>query len=253
MRHTPFTPVLLTLAVAGTFTSCRKDPALPVEVRPVIRLTVDPLWNGAPFNKDSAYVTAGGQRVQVDLLKFYLSDLALTTSGSTERLFAADLFNITDGPEQRWLTAEAGTWSGVRFGLGLPYELNHRDLATIPPNDPLGNNSGMYWDWALMYKFAIFDGRFNNDVGSPSLPFLFSFHTGLDTCYRVRSFTLPLRTGSGDTLRLTLNVDLARFFTDGNQVLDLSQGAIWHGEPDLLPLALKVVDLQAAAISVDTE
>lgn len=219
----------------------------------MIRLAVVPLWGGTAFNKDSTYVTAGGQRVQVDLLKFYLSELSLTTAGSAEQLFAADLFNITDGPEQRWLSAEAGNWSGLRLGLGLPYELNHRDLATIPPDDPLGNNSGMYWDWGTMYKFSMFEGRFNNDVGSPSLPFLFSFHTGLDTCYRVRSFILPLRTGAGDTLQLTVKVDLARFFTDGNQVLDLSQGALWHGEPDLLPLVLKVVDLQAAAISVDTE
>ncbi|MBS1570197.1 MAG: hypothetical protein JST45_12285, partial [Bacteroidetes bacterium] len=48
--------------------------------------------------------------------------------------------------------------------------------------------------------------------------------------------------------RLTITVDIARFFSNGTQVLQLSQGAMWHGEVDELGIGLKAADLQAAAL-----
>ena len=167
-------------------------------------------------------------------------------------MFDADLFDVTNGPLVRILTAPAGSYQAVQMGLGLPPAINHTDIATIPPNAPTGNNSGMYWSWATMYRFMLFEGHFDSDpnaTGEP--PFNFSLHTGLDTCYRTREIPFDLNVAADDTARLTITVDVAHFFTDGSQLLDLSQGAMWHGEVDQLDLALKVADLQAAALGVE--
>ena len=43
----------------------------------------------------------------------------------------------------------------------------------------------------------------------------------------------------------------SRFFTNGTDTLDLTQGASWHGEVDNLGLALKLANLQSAAFSVE--
>ena len=54
-----------------------------------------------------------------------------------------------------------------------------------------------------------------------------------------------------DTADLVLEVDIARFFTDGNLVLDLSQGPQSHGESQNLGPALRLSDLAVKAINAD--
>lgn len=237
--------------------ACRQDPDLPAPAGTVhvpVKLTVRPSWNGEPFDKNNIYQAAGDQRIQVTELKFFLAPLELEGPDATVQLFDADLFNVTNGAIQRVLSMPAGHYGDVHLGLGLPYELNHRDLATIPPNAPTGNNSGMYWTWATQYRFVIFSGRFDSDPqGTGELPYSFDLHTGLDTCYRARTIPLHVNAVEGDTVRMLINVDIARFFTDDNQVLDLSEGAVWHGDVDQLPLAMKAADLQVKALSVELE
>ncbi len=248
----------LSLATLLLLSGCKKDPEVPVAPVPVadmqvLKLTIKPTWNGAPFDKTTVYAAAGDQRIQVSELKFYLAPLELTNADGTRQLFDADLFNVTNGPAYRTLSIPTGNYQSVKLGLGLPYDLNHRDLATIPVNDPTGNNSGMYWSWATMYRFVIFSGRFDSDpAGTGEPPFIFDLHTGLDTCYRAREIPFNLNVTNDDTARFTVNVDMARFFTDGNQVLHLSDGATWHGAEDI-NIVLKLADLQIAALSIEAE
>ena len=232
--------------------SCRRDPPVPVpppHPSTVLKLTVEPLWNGAAFNKELVYSAAGSQRVKVTLVKFFLSPLDLAGDSAAASLIDADLFDVTNGPQVRLYTVPTGFYNSLNLGLGLPPALNHRDIATIPPNAPTGNNSGMYWSWATLYRFMLFEGKFDSIPGGQGEPpFNFSIHTGLDTCYRTRSFPVQLVASEADTARLTITVDIARFFSDGTQVLQLSQGAMWHGEVDELGIGLKAADLQAAAL-----
>lgn len=248
---------ILGLAALALLPGCRKDPPVPLPPAPpkaVLKLTVQPVWGGEPFDKNTVYPAAGGQRIRVSGLKFFLAPLELAGTDTTCQVFDADLFDVTNGALHRTLSVPAGHYQSVRLGLGLPYALNHRDLATIPPNAPTGNNGGMYWDWGSQYRFVMFSGKFDSDPdGEGELPYTFDLHIGLDTCYRTRELPLALDAAADDTLKLTVRVDIARFFTDGDRVLDLSQGAMWHGDPDFLPLALLVADLQAAALSVHAE
>ncbi len=48
----------------------------------------------------------------------------------------------------------AGTYTGVRFTLGVPFARNHGD-PTVSPS-PL-NNTAMFWNWQGGYKFLKFD------------------------------------------------------------------------------------------------
>lgn len=240
----------MALMVLGV--ACRRDPSVPVpppHPSTVLKLTVKPLWNGAAFNKEVVYSAAGSQRAKITLVKFFLSPLEITGDSAASSLIDADLFDVTNGPQYRLYTVPTGTYSSLNLGLGLPPALNHRDIATIPPNAPTGNNSGMYWSWATLYRFMLFEGKFDsipNGQGDP--PYNFSIHTGLDTCYRTRSFPVHLVADVADTARLTITVDIARFFSNGTQVLQLSQGAMWHGEVDELIIGLKAADLQVAAL-----
>ena len=249
------------LASILIFSACKKDPEIPTG--PVVRytplkLTIKPVWNGAPFNSATNYQTPAGNEVNINLVKFYLAHFTLANEQGEDRIFDADLFDVTNGPVTRVLRTSMGHAHNLRFGLGLPPEINHIALNTIPPNAPTGNNSGMYWSWGFMYRFVLFEGHFDTIPGNMGqLPFNFSIHTGFDTCYRRRSIPIDLQADADDTARLTLLVDISRFFTNGTDTLDLTQGAQWHGDVDTLggviniDLVIKLANLQSAAFSVE--
>lgn len=245
---TPDRSVLLAVLAAACITvTCKRDPDVPSAPHGYVKLSVVPTWNGAPFDKTVIYHNANDKRVQVSLVKFYLSPFTLTGSKAAE-LFDADLFDVTDGPVSRVMEAPIGHYTGTQFGLGLPYDLNHGDITTIDPNAPLGNNSGMYWSWATLYRFCLFEGHFDNDASATGLPpFNFSFHTGMDTLYRTVTLPTQLDVTKDDTTRLQVNVDVARFFTNGSDTLDLAQNAYFHGEVASVRLGIRIADLERDA------
>lgn len=51
-------------------------------------------------------------------------------------------------------TIPKGNYTGVKFTLGVPFDLNHAD-ATLAPS-PL-NLTGLWWNWQLGYKFVRLD------------------------------------------------------------------------------------------------
>ncbi len=60
----------------------------------------------------------------------------------------------------------SGVYTGVKFDLGLPFELNHGNAAAAP--SPL-NFTAMFWNWRDGYKFLrvdSLDGDFNMHLGS---------------------------------------------------------------------------------------
>lgn len=70
-------------------------------------------------------------------------------------------------------TAPVGSYDGVRFKLGVPFELNHGDVASAP--SPL-NLSGLFWNWQGGYKFLRVDSV-PAGGGSP-----FNLHLGSTGC-----------------------------------------------------------------------
>ena len=71
-------------------------------------------------------------------------------------------------------TAPAGNYTGVVFDLGVPFALNHLDVATA--ESPL-NISALYWAWAIGHKFARIDYAVDGDSPTP-----WNFHLGSTGC-----------------------------------------------------------------------
>lgn len=70
-------------------------------------------------------------------------------------------------------TVPPGDYDGIKFVLGVPYELNHADVATAP--SPL-NLSAMFWNWNGGYKFMRVDSK------PTALPDPFNMHLGSTMC-----------------------------------------------------------------------
>jgi uncharacterized repeat protein (TIGR04052 family) len=70
-------------------------------------------------------------------------------------------------------TVPAGDWTALSFEVGVPFALNHQDVATAA--SPL-NLSTLFWSWQGGYKFIRLEGK------STGLPTGWLFHLGSTGC-----------------------------------------------------------------------
>lgn len=188
--------------------------AVPVEIKVNLRVVDRPLQWG------QTYQTPQGQRYQIDLLKFYISEVALVRPDGREvRVEGLTLAEFkpggpTQGVSVMRLDVPAGQYRGLRFNVGVPRELNHLDAGT--QQLPLGVNSGMYWAWNPGYIFYRLEGTALLPEGNQK----WVIHMGTDT------FRIPVRLHDLQTRRvqinippdggvIVLNLDVARAFEPG--------------------------------------
>lgn len=125
------------------------------------------------------------------------------------------------------VAASSTAYTGVRFVLGLPPELNHGNQATAPA--PL-NLSGLFWSWQDGYKFLRTEGRV---VGGNSS---FLMHLGSTDCTsaggqtQCKNLNTPeIRLAGFDPQRSRISVDLAALLAGS----DLGLGMVCQSEPDV--------------------
>lgn len=188
--------------------------AAPVELK--VSLAV----GDRPLQWDQTYQTPQGQRYQIDLLKFYISELALVgLDGREVKVDGLALAEFkrgtpTQGVSIMKMDLPAGQYRGLRFNVGVPRELNHLDAST--QQLPLGINSGMYWAWNPGYIFYRLEGTALLPEGQQK----WVIHMGTD------AFRIPVRLHDLQTRRVQIHIppgggsillrlDLAKAFQPG--------------------------------------
>lgn len=115
-------------------------------------------WVAATLDEDGAFQGQG-----VALLDFEDKSGLCDESGTTQT------------NEKVSGTLPAGEYEGLRFVVGVPFELNHTDAST--QNAPL-NAPGMFWVWQAGYKFLRVDWSFTVDAQ----PSRWNMHIGSTQC-----------------------------------------------------------------------
>jgi hypothetical protein len=138
-------------------------------------------FGGDSLKTGRKYRTAGGDSVRFEMAKFYVSEIALVDSnGKSHYLIGTHLVDMLDSASQARgyaivsVKALPGTYRGVRFSVGVPFDENHRDAAT--QSAPLGTESNMFWTWNSGYIFHRVEGKV--DSAGSEKPFL--YHIGTD-------------------------------------------------------------------------
>lgn len=166
---------LATLAALAAIAGCTTDATTPTER---VELRFAAMFGDAAFQCGRSYDGIGStaSRVTPTDLRFYVSDVALVDAQGRETPVALEqdgrwqlrnvaLLDFEDGtgpcaggtPDRRDRvigTVPAGTYTGMRFTLGVPFELNHDDPTTAP--SPM-NLTAMFWSWQGGYKFLKLD------------------------------------------------------------------------------------------------
>jgi uncharacterized repeat protein (TIGR04052 family) len=207
----------------------------PVTIR--FRTTV----GDTPFTCQQSYPGLGSASTTMSVsdLRFFVHDVRLlTASGSevpvalaTHSLWQSNgvaLLDFENGrgscsngtPELRDIvvgSAPEGQYTGVRFTVGVPFELNHRDLTQQA--SPL-SLSRMFWAWNSGYKFMRIDMKAEGGAG-------WVLHLGSTECQPTGSpSTIPTRCAWANRPTITVDqfdpsrdavrLDLAALFKTAN-------------------------------------
>lgn len=166
------------LALIPLCAACGGTETPPVNNGPqAVTLSFDAQVAGAPFVCGQEYANLGTQSstLSANDLRLYISEVQLldASGAATSVTLTQDdkwqyeslaLLDFEDGcggsgnSDMRKTiegTVPAGDYVGLRFTLGVPFELNHADAAVAP--SPL-NLTSMFWNWNGGYKFLRMDG-----------------------------------------------------------------------------------------------
>jgi hypothetical protein len=212
----------------------------------------------APLELGKSYKTPGGAEFTVDLLKFYTSNVQLVKAdGSSLTIPGVSLTSWSSEPAQTGslmqggqnikaasssgatffkLSAPAGEYKGLRFEVGVPKDLNHRDASTMAL--PLGLESGMFWAWNPGYIFFRVEGK--TVVDGKTQPWL--LHMGTDN-WRLNVNVFDLATNKVKVSvkqggSYTVNLNLLKLFEkgpNGAPTWNLADAAqrVMHGGPNV--------------------
>jgi uncharacterized repeat protein (TIGR04052 family) len=168
---------IVTIVALAALAGCASESMAPAPTERV-DLRFAAMFGDAPFQCGRSYDGIGttASRVTPTDLRFYVTDVALVDAQGRETPVTLEqdgrwqsrnvaMLDFEDGsgpcaggtPDRRDRvvgTVPPGTYTGVRFTLGVPFDLNHGDPTTAP--SPL-NLTAMFWSWQGGYKFLKLD------------------------------------------------------------------------------------------------
>jgi len=194
--------------------------AAPAATTESIRIQFAAQVRSAPFSCGQSYSGIGttASKITPTDFRFFVSDLSLLRADGSDVPLALDqdgtwqyrnlaLLDFEDGtgPCRNGNaamntnirgTAPAGTYRGLRFTLGVPFELNHGDPTLAP--SPL-NITSMFWVWKAGYRFVKIDLA---SSGQPDKRL--DYAAGNGAVEKERSVGFPVHVGSAGCVSRSL-------------------------------------------------
>lgn len=225
------------VAVAGC------DANDPAPTTADVRLDVEALVGAAPFVAGQTFTLPDGRAASLETARFYLSGLTLRHADGREILLTTDPVSVQaraeDGTDvahtvtERYVlvaadagrapaavgTIPAGSYTGMRFTLGVDGLDNRIDATGMPAGHPLAvQTPSMYWTWNSGYVFARLDGQLDvtgDGVPDPTVEGSpdsgqWRLHVGQTPNAQTVTLDTAFEIEGGERQDLHLQVDLAR-------------------------------------------
>lgn len=238
---------LVAMGCSFPFTTHRYD------VPGTVRFDVEATWEGAPYALGDVAVDYAGHLIQLQNLQAYISRIELRDKSGewigNERKDEVHLIDFKVESPRIVEPFPAGQYDAIRFGIGLPPDINGVVTPADFPNDnPLSveGSSGMFWTWLTGYIFFKYEGR-ASEVGSELLSEPVAYHCGTNDSYREVTIELEydLWVWEEQLQVFTLQFDAAKALY-ATQEIDVIDYPVTHNGPGDT-LAFAVMDNLAAA------
>jgi hypothetical protein len=159
------------------------------------------------------YNNAAGNSWQIDLLKYYVSNITLVKGdGTTHNIGNYDLID-EELPESKTIASSGvpnGTYNTLRFYLGVDSARNNN----LDQSGDLDPSYGMFWPWNTGYIFFKHEGYYLDTAGSIQ-PLLFHYGTDLSLV----TVELPVSiTVNGGSKTVDLDFDLQSAYDSPNPI-----------------------------------
>lgn len=200
--------------VAVMLSSCKDETDEMLPSTGSFKMTVENYAGNTPLQIGQMnYTNAAGNTYQVDLLKYYISNIALIRADSST--FELGNYDLIDAelPDSRIITSGRipnGNYVGVRFYVGVDSARNN----SVDQSGDLDPSYGMFWPWNTGYIFFKHEGFYTDTAGNiQSL----LFHYGTDVALATVQLPLQLEIKGNEKL-LTLRFDLNALYSNPNIV-----------------------------------
>jgi len=168
---------------------------------------------------------------------FFISEVALTKGSDVMTVAEIDFVNFTDnnfnlenaiaGINLDYDNIEAGTYDGIRFGIGVPGDKNMTLPRDYPSSSPLSNTS-YHWEAWDSFIFAKYAGQVEGQG--------FFFHTGTDPLYRTVTLDTEIVITGSNTSTVKINLDHKKLMNENGQLYDIKAVPANHNPLTIGPL-----------------
>lgn len=167
-----------------------------------------------------------------DLVSFYNNHSSATASKK-------ETISIDDVPN--------GKYKKIKFGIGLPADLNAKNPADYANDNPLSKTQ-YYWDWRATYIFSMVECTVDTLLNG-SFDHYLTYHSGSDAMYKEVSFDTDFVIDNAD-FSINFVLDAKKIFVT-DTVFDVKNNPLTHSTPDDAHIADEIITNLANAISVE--
>jgi len=205
------------------------------------------------------------EKLNVNKLQFYISDIRLIKGSEEVQIGEIELVNFKSHSDAAAAAAGetftfdnivVGTYTGVKFGIGVSPDLNAKDPAYYDglSGDHVLSSGIDYWSGWNSYIFAKIEGFFDRNAngtpggGDPDEEI--TYHTGTDELYREKTIDANIEITENGTFTLPLIVDMDKVFNSA-EVVDIPNEPVAHSNPLIVEnmiITTKIADNLVEAI-----
>ena len=212
-------------------------------------------YGGVPLVMASDITYPDGKKMFINRVSMFLSELQLINGQSSVMLSEVDYHDLTashstlakatQGYKVHFHDVTAGSYSGLKFGIGVTPANNAKRPIDFPSSSVLSRNAE-YWTSWKSYIFSRIEGQYDSN-GDGTVDSGMSLHTGGDEAYLQVSFDRPINIEEGKDNSLVMVIDIKNVFERDGIVYKLDEAPQTHSLSHM-PYILQVMENLARAI-----
>ncbi len=197
-------------------------------------LEFNPVYDNVAFEPVVAYDYTGRQKIKFSKFDFFITGVEFISSASVTNERAGRIDFTSGSLTAKKITlngVKAGTYTGLRFYIGVKPDLNKKLPKDFDSSNPLSSSSH-YWDSWNSYIFNKIEGVVDT-AGNGKYDLGFAIHTGTDECISIYELNRPIQVTENENTSFVFDLDIKKLFIRGNGLFDIASSPLNHNPANI--------------------